>query len=593
MASGKQIQGAGCSFLIDECGKQDQFIRETLSLEQKRLLEVTEKYSREKVLPRADEIDSSADGVLVGLLKGAGDLGLFGVDVPKRFGGQGLGTVESTLIAESVGHVSSFTVAFMCQTGIGMLPLYHYGSEELKKRYLGRLASGEMIGGYALTEAGAGSDAAAIKTSAKLDGNNFRLDGEKSFCTNGGFADLFSVFAKVDGGLPTAFLIERSMSGVSNGEDRKRMGLRGSSTASVVLKNAEVPSSNMLGDVGQGQRIALGVLDAGRFKLGAACLGGAKRVVALSAKYANERSQFGMPIAKFGLIRSKISEFVCRTYLLESMIYRIAGTIDGLVAKLEDTGLCRGHALGNAFHDMAVEASIAKIYGSETMFYVSDEGVQIHGGYGFLSDFEVERFFRDCRIYRIFEGTNEINRLLIPAQIMRRVMKGGLPLLERFQSILSGLKDGFGVEYDGPFKELVGQVEGVKRLAIYLSGVAMNTLGEGLKKRQDILAAISEIVVDSYVLDSGLARVISVSSTGDDEMAKRYSKICALMLAKRIPMLKTIARQALIDMQGGSWDEALPYLKALRRIMEEPVMDVNAISDAIAQRALEFESYNA
>jgi alkylation response protein AidB-like acyl-CoA dehydrogenase len=585
-------QSIGCSFLTCECGQQEQFVRESLTADQVALSEVAANYSRENVLPLASEVESGADGVLVGLLKGAGDLGLFRVDLPKRFGGLGLGTVESTVIAESINHVSSFTVAFMCQTGIGMLPLYHYGSEELKERYLGRLANGEMIGGYALTETDAGSDAAAIKTTAKLDGDKFTLDGEKSFCTNGGFADLFSVFTKIDGDSPTAFLVERAMPGVSNGVDRKRMGLHGSSTASVVLSEAQVPKSNMLGEIGQGQRIALGVLDAGRFKLGAACLGGAKRIISLSTKYANERAQFGKPIATFGMIRRKISESVCRTYLLESLIYRIAGAVDEISEVLEAAGDCRGRSLGSAFHDMAVEASIAKIYGSETMSLVADEGVQIHGGYGFLKDYEVERFFRDCRIYRIFEGTNEINRILIPSQIIRRAMKGTLPLLEKFQGTLAALKDGFGPTGVGPYGELVGQVEGIKRLAIYLSGVAMNTLGEGMKDKQSVLAAISEITIDAYVLDSGLSRAIIASKNGDEEIAGRYSKICAVMLARRIPALKTIARQTLIDMQGGSFDSSLPYLKALGRIVEEPVIDADAIDDAIAGRALEHERYN-
>lgn len=580
----------GGSFLLETCGSRPTFIPDNLDEQQRELAEMATEFSRREALAITDRIEAKEEGLVPLLMKKAGELGLLMAEIPPEFGGLGLNKVTATVIAENMTHQGSFSVTFMCHTGIGTLPLLYYGTSEQKAKYLSKLATGEMIGAYALTESEAGSDALAGRARATLskDGGHYILNGEKIYCTNGGISDLITVFAKVDGDKFTAFIVEKGTSGLSIGHEEGKMGIHGSSTVAVLLNDAKVPVENVLGEIGRGHKIAFNTLNIGRFKLGAACMGSCKRMIETIAPQANQRRQFGKAIGQFELIRQKIARATCLTYIMESLAYRYAGDLDTLLDSLDKTKPDYFDRVHDALEDLSVEAAIAKVYGSEALSFVADESVQIFGGAGFIRGYVVEQEYRDCRVNRIFEGTNEICRLIIPGTIIKRAMAGKIALMPKLSEILKGLKVGYATTGN----PLADQVEGLKRLAIYVTGVAAQKLADGLKERQAIAGTISDLIMEAYALDSGVSRALAIEKSGPSDKVLRYRAICEATIAERIPILISRARQTLINIADGNGQEFTPYLRAIPRIIQPISVNTDKLYDQIAARILERERYD-
>jgi alkylation response protein AidB-like acyl-CoA dehydrogenase len=581
----------GGGFLIDSLQAADIFVCEELSFEHRGLAEAASKFSTREVFSKAERIEAKEEGLMSKLIRQAGEQGLLMAEVPEEFGGAGLGAVPAAVIAENITHQGSFSVAFMCHTGIGMMPLVYFGNEEQKKRYLPKLASGEMIGAYALTEADAGSDAMAVKTKAVLSGDkrHYILDGEKLFCTNGGIAGLVTVFAKTEGGRLTAFLVEKNFEGISYGKEEEKMGIHGSSTVPIILTQAKIPVENVLGTVGEGHKIAFAVLDIGRFKLGAACIGTMKRLIELMTAYSNERHQFGRPISSFELIRKKIAGAVIDTYLAESSVYRFAGAFDNAMDKAKSDPDPANAKIG-VLKEYAVESSIIKVFCSEVLDQMADEAVQIYGGYGYIRDYPVEHHYRDSRINRIYEGTNEINRMVIAGTLLKRALAGTLPLMERLQEILVQLKTGFpAVSETQLMGRCADQIEKLKRLAIYLAGVAAQKFTTQIEKHQSVLALVADLAIDAYVLESGLIRAVKVK--GIKAAPTLHEIVITAAIAERLPRLFDRTRQALINIAEGDEKTASPYLKAFDRLVSYMYVDTDALYEKIADHALEREGY--
>ncbi|MFH1829316.1 MAG: acyl-CoA dehydrogenase family protein [Pseudomonadota bacterium] len=557
----------GGDFLIRPCEGAHTFTPESFSGEERKAANVANAFLHDDVLPNSENIEEMKDGVLRSLLKHAADAGLVNAYIPESYGGKGLSQVACALIAENISLQGSFVVSQVSHTGIAMLPLVCYGKEAQKDRYLSKVASGEMILAYSLTEPEAGTDVRAIRTKAVLsnDGKHYTLNGEKAFCTNGGIADLFTVFAKIEGqkGL-SAFLIERNTPGFNIGEEDQKMGILGSSTTPIILNNVKVPRSNVLGEEGRAHYIAYNVLNAGRLRLAASCVGQMKHLIRECTERAKARVQFAKPIAEFELIRHKIARMAMRTYVTESLVYRAARCIDAaLTSGTMD--------LASALSEFSIEAAIAKVYGSEALFFSSDEAVQLFGGYGFMRKYSVEQRYRDCRINRIFEGTNEILRLFIAAELIKRAMKMRLPLLKRFEEISAGLKGGFSSE------SITDQAEALKRLAIYVAGTAAQKFGEHLKERQSVMAAIADLTMESYAFDSAVARAISASKEVD-----HFKEICQAYAADRLPYIVLKARKALANI--GLGDD-----KALSKIIEIPICNTDSMLNSVASHVLRCE----
>jgi len=482
----------GGSFLLNPVGSVEVMAPEFFSPEQRALYETAMRFTREEVLPRAERIERKDFALLRELIRKAGELGLLGVDVPEAYGGSGLDKTSSLLVTEAKSLLGSWSVTFGAQTGIGTLPIVYFGTEAQKAKYLPKLASGEWVAAYALTEAGSGSDALGARTRAvkSADGQYWVLNGSKQYITNAGFADVFVVFAKVDGNQFTAFIVERGTPGLTIGPEERKMGIRGSSTCPLIFEDAKVPVENLLGDIGRGHQIAFNILNVGRLKLGAGVVGGMKLHLAGAVAWASERKQFDTPIIRFGLSREKLARMVADVYAVESMAYRTSGHIDGLIAQ--------GASSLAAIEEFAIEASILKVMGSELAGRLVDDAVQLHGGYGYIEEYPVERAYRDVRINRIFEGTNEINRMLVTGMLLKRAMKGTL-----------GLFDG------GEPKVGSGDaaVEHLKQLALLCLKVAVESYGPALEEHQVVLAAIADIVMDAYALDSMESRNRQLAKT--------------------------------------------------------------------------------
>ncbi|MBX6341352.1 MAG: acyl-CoA dehydrogenase family protein, partial [Thermomicrobiaceae bacterium] len=475
---------------------------------------------------------------------------------------------------EELARVGGFAVTYGAHVTLGTLPLVYFGTEEQKQRYLPRLVSGEWIGAYALTEPGSGSDALGAQARATLapDGRHYTLNGTKQFITNAAFADLFIVFAKVDGERFTAFLVERDFPGVMIGAEEAKMGIKASSTAQLVLANATVPVENVLGEVGQAHKIAFNILNVGRFKLGAANAGGARNVLGLATAFAAERQQFGRPIASFGLIQHKLAEMATRTYAAESAAYRTVGLIERAIA-----GRSGADAVLAGVEEYAVESSIIKVLGSETLSYVVDEAVQIHGGYGFIQHYAVERAYRDARINRIFEGTNEINRLLIPGMLLRRAMKGQLPLVEAATRLRSELLEPSFDEPEGDWARETAAVAGLKKLALMVAGLAAEKYGLALEEEQEVLAAIADIAIGAYASESAVLRARQSGDEVAAEMARLY-------LAETLDGCQRAALAVLPRLAEG--DDLRLMASAARRLTRQEPADLIAARRRIAAAVL-------
>ena len=551
----------GGAWLTDDVEAGTILTPEKLSEEHRLIGRTAQEFVDTEVLPVLDRLEAKDWNLSRSLIKRCGDLGLLGTDVPEAFGGVELDKASSLLVGEAVGRCASFATTFGAQTGLAITPLVCFGSDDQKRRYLPGLVSGEMVGAYALSESGSGSDALSARARAvKQDDGSFLLNGEKMWISNGGFADLYVVFAKVvDGtdsaGQFTAFLVERGFAGVSCGKEEHKMGLHGSSTTPLILQDARVPAGNVLGEIGKGHKVAFNVLNYGRFKLGAMCSGGARRVIGQAWAYAAQRKQFGQPIGSFGAVRHKLAEMVIREYAVEAMLYRTAGLIDAAVDGSKDSG-----AVLAALEEFAIEASILKVASSEMIDYVVDENVQIHGGNGFVHDYPAEMQYRDARVNRIFEGTNEINRLLIPGMLAKRAVKGTLPIIAAAKALQDELlSPSIDTPGDGPLDAARKAVGGMKKTALMVLGTAMQTYGNRLTDEQEVLTRCADVIIDVYASESVLLRATAAGSP-------LHATVAQVFVNDAAGRVEIAARDALAAMADG--DTLRVLTAALRRLMK-------------------------
>ncbi|MBK7977652.1 MAG: acyl-CoA dehydrogenase family protein [Deltaproteobacteria bacterium] len=539
----------GGSFLWEEAGSRKIMAPELFTDEQREFARTAREFTEKEIHPRLASIEAKDPGVVPDLLRKAGELGLLMVDVPEEYGGIGASKVTSMLVAEQFATIGSFAVSLGAHTGIGTLPIVYYGTPEQKARYLPDLATGNKLAAYALTEANSGSDALAAQARAVLspDGSYYRLDGSKQFITNAGFADLFTVFAKIDGERFTAFLVERRTRGVSVGPEEHKMGIRGSSTCTLILDDVRVPAENVLGAIGHGHKIAFNTLNIGRLKLGVATLGGSKDALEFATRYALDRKQFGKPIASFGLIREKLADMALRILVNESLGYRTTGMIDEHLAHAEND-----EDKARAIEEFSVEASILKIYGSEALDFVADEAVQVLGGYGFIEEYPVARILRDSRIFRIFEGTNEINRLIVPGTLFRRAMKGELPLMDVTERVTADAAAGRVPPVGGSQHEIArGIAERAKWTTLFVTRAAIEKYLGTVAEEQEVLGVIADRIQDCFAIDSLVARSAVIREHGSDT-AKDF--VSAALVAYIPPVWSRVfhtARHLLMDMLDG------------------------------------------
>jgi alkylation response protein AidB-like acyl-CoA dehydrogenase len=560
------------------------FTPERLTEEHRLIGRTAQAFVDNEILPVLDKLEQKDWALARDLVVKGAELGLLGVDVPEAYGGLGLDKVTSLVVSEKLARSASFGATFGAHANLTIVPLMLFGSEAQKKKYLPRLLSGEIVGAYGLSETGSGSDALGARTKAtKQADGSFLLNGEKMWITNGGFADLFVVFAKVDGEHFTAFLVERAW-GVKSGKEEHKMGLHGSSTTALIFQDVKVPAENVLGEVGKGHKVAFNVLNFARFKLGAMCSGGASGAIGESAKYAATRRQFNTPIAKFGAIRHKLGEMVVRTYAVESLLYRTAGLVD---ARIDATPheATDGSAALNSFEEYAVESSIAKVAGSETLDFVLDENIQIHGGNGYVHDYPAERHYRDARVNRIFEGTNEINRLLIPGMLVRRALKGDLPLIPAAKALQDELLSppSAPATDEGVLAEERQAVAAFKKVALMVLGVAMQTFQQKLTDEQEVLMHAADILMDVYAAESAVLRA-QAATTAKHARASLHVDAARVFVNDAAMRIDASARQALAATVDG--DMLRTLLAALRRLVKVTPINTAALRRTIADETV-------
>ena len=585
----------GGEFIIRKTTTSEIFTPEEWTEEHHMIAKMCDDFIAQEILPNIERIDKMEEGLMPSILEKAGELGLLGLSVPENLGGMGVDFKTSLLATEHLGHGYSFSVAFGAHTGIGTLPLLYYGNESQKEKYIPKLATGEWKAAYCLTEPGSGSDANSGKTKAVLskDGKNYILNGQKMWITNGGFADLFTVFAKIDNDKNlTAFLVEAKSEGISLNPEEKKMGIKGSSTRQVFFNNVVVPIENMLSDRENGFKIALNILNIGRIKLGAGVLGGAKGAINETIKYANEREQFGRIISKYGAIRFKLAEQVIRTYVLESATYRAGQNIDDAIAGFIASGIDKGTATLKGIEQFAPECAILKVAGSECLDYVVDEAVQIYGGMGYSAESTVERAYRDARINRIFEGTNEINRMLIVDMVLRRAMKGELDLMGPAMKVAGELMS--IPEMTEPSTNALGNeeryLEGFKKCILMVAGSAVQKLMQTLSKEQEILMNVADLAIWIYQAESVLLRVQKkIEKVGDEACAVDIA-IAKSYFYETADRIEKAAKDAIYSFAEG--DEARMMLMGLKRFTKVEAFNPKNARQLIAQKLIEDRKYN-
>jgi len=585
-AAATPLQAQGGAFLLEDRAPEDVFTFEDLTDEHRAIARTVDQFWTNEVEPNLNAIRQLKPGLALSILRKSAALGLTAIAIPERFGGMEMDLASVMIASEHLARDGSYGSWHSAHTGIGTLPVLLFGTEEQKQKYLPRLAEADLLAAYALTEPLAGSDALAVRTRADLsvDGRYYILNGQKMWITNGGAADLFTVFAKVGGEKFTAFLVERSFGGVSSGAEEHKMGMKGSSTTAVYFDNVRVPVENVLGEVGRGHIIAFNILNMGRLKLGAGALGGAKDVIALSVKYAKQRKAFGTTIAHFGAIQHKLAEMAIRTFAVESMVWRVVGLIEHQLSPstpAQSTGT-RGEI--KALEAYAAECSMIKVCASEMLDYVVDEGVQIHGGYGYHQDYAVERAYRDSRINRIFEGTNEINRLLITGMLLKRAARDQLPLTSAMQAVLNGTGEPAAVLTTSD--EELRLVRGAKKVALLGIGVAYSKYQEELGKQQEILMNLSDIVMEAFAMESTLLRSRKLKASGKGANAADMSAVFLREAMSRVD----ISAQAILGAccAGKALQEKLV---ALRLLTDYDPVNAIELRRAIAGRLLAAESY--
>ncbi|PYS63657.1 MAG: acyl-CoA dehydrogenase [Acidobacteria bacterium] len=581
----------GGSFLIEERTPAEIFTPEDFNEEHRMIAETTRQFMDAEVVPRIDELENKDWKLARELVKKGAELGLVGANIPEEYDGLGLDQTSGALIAENLGRSASFATTLGAQSGIGLMPIVYFGTEAAKKKYLPQIAAGDLITAYALTEAGSGSDAMAAKATAKLsdDGKEYVLNGEKMFITNGGFADIYIVFAKVDGDKFTAFIVERQ-EGCQPGAEEHKMGIKGSSTTPLILADAKAPVENLLGEVGKGHKIAFNILNIGRFKLGAMCLGGMKVALTYSVRYANERQQFGKSISAFGAIKSKLGEMAIRTWIGEAMIYRTLGLIEAGLAAVGDSKDMDARL--KAIEEYAAECSIIKVALSEYCDYITDEMVQIYGGYGYSADYPAERAYRDTRINRIFEGTNEINRMLIPGRLMKAAMSGRLALLPAAQALMDEILSPSMASFDTDESLLATEqklAQNAKKVALMTLGTAAQKYMMGLAEQQEILMGVADIIMDAYAMESAILRTLKLARAQGEDSAARYIDMTRVFCNDAVERIEMHAKNTLAAMAEG--DELRTLLAALRRFTKMTPTNTVALRQRIAGAMIEANRY--
>ena len=580
----------GGRFLIENLLAERIFIPEDFSEEHRQIQITTSRFLDEQVLPQVEALETKQNDLSRRLIEQASELGLCSILVPEQYGGLELDLTSQLIVAEQMGRYAAFSTTYGAQVGIGLLPLVFFGNQEQKQRYIPKLISGEWIAAYCLSEPQTGSDALAARTSAKLsnDRKHYVLNGEKMWVSNGGWANLYTVFVKVDGNKFTAFLVERTMEGVKPGAEENKMGIRGSSTTPVALENVHVPVENMLGEIGRGHIIAFNILNLGRLKLCASCSGGSKDVIAETIRYAKQRRAFGHAIAEFGLIKHKMAEMAIRVFATESMVYRISGMVDKELTNLPWEKEEAAGIVLKTLEERAIECAIAKVYGSETLDYVVDEGVQIHGGYGFHQDYMVERAYRDARINRIFEGTSEINRLLITNMLLKRASQGRLNLLKAIAKVQTNVEANNLTDdvRKGPLADQRQLVQQTKKIALLALGAAYQHFGETIKNEQEVAAAISNILITTYATESSLLRAEKLVARGQGKQAADMVRVLVDDLILQIRNYTSVVLAACY--QGPALQTKI---KLLHRLTDFIPLNSIALRRRIASRLIQAEKF--
>jgi alkylation response protein AidB-like acyl-CoA dehydrogenase len=584
---------SGGSFLLEERQTAEVFTPEDFSEQQQMIGQTTEEFAVNEILPQVEKIEHKDYSVSRALLKKAGDLGLSGVEIPEAYGGLEMDKVTAAIIADHMAKYAGFATTWGAHSGIGMLPIVYFGTEEQKKKYLPRLASGETVGAYALSEATSGSDALNCRARAELtpDGKHYILNGEKMWITNAGFADLFTVFAKIDGEKFSAFLVERTFPGFSIGNEEHKMGIRGSSTCPVILNDCKVPVENLLGEIGKGHVIAFNILNVGRFKLGAMCVGGARVSIESAVSYARQRKAFGKTIGDFGLVREKIANMATLIYVGESLVYRTVGMMDTLLSEIDSASPDAAKEKRKAIEEYAVECSILKVWGSEMIDYVVDETLQIYAGYGFVEEYPAERAYRDARINRIFEGTNEINRLIITGFLLKRAMSGQLPLMPAIKKLMDEVLSGPTVseEIEGPLAEERKLVAQAKKLGLFIAGSATQKYMMAIQDQQEVMGAIADMTIEIYAMESAVLRAQKMVEQKGEASAALPIALTRVYLTQALEKVEAAARKVIADVAEG--DMLRTQLAIVRRLSKHEPFNTIALRQEIAQKTIEAGKY--
>jgi alkylation response protein AidB-like acyl-CoA dehydrogenase len=584
----------GGSFLLEERQTADVFTPEDFSEQQQMIGQTTEEFAVNEILPQAEKIEHKDYSVSRDLLKKAGDLGLSGVEIPEAYGGLEMDKVTAAIIADHMAKYAGFATTWGAHSGIGMLPIVYFGTEEQKKKYLPKLATGETVGAYALSEATSGSDALNCRARAVLssDGKHYILNGEKMWITNAGFADLFTVFAKIDGEKFSAFLVEKTFPGISIGAEEHKMGIRGSSTCPVILNDCKVPAENLLGEIGKGHVIAFNILNVGRFKLGAMCVGGARVSIESAVAYAKQRKAFGKTIGDFGLVREKIANMATLIYVGESLVYRTVGMMDTLLSEIDSASPDAAKDRRKAIEEYAVECSILKVWGSEMIDYVVDESLQIFAGYGFVEEYPAERAYRDARINRIFEGTNEINRLIITGFLLKRAMSGQLALMPAIKKLMDEVLSGpsVGEEIEGPLSEERKLVAQAKKLGLFIAGSATQKYMMAIQDQQEVMGAIADMTIEIYAMESAVLRAQKIVEQKGEAAAALPIAMTQVYLTQALEKVEAAAKKVIADVAEG--DMLRTQLAIVRRLSKHDPFNTIALRQQIAQKTIEAGKYS-
>ncbi len=583
----------GGSFLLESRALEEVFTPEDFSEQHQLIAQTAEEFAQKEILPNLEKMEHKDYSVSRELLKKAGELGLSSSEIPEAYGGLEMDKVTAAVICDHIAKYAGFATTWGGHTGIGTLPIVYFGTEQQKQKYLPRLATGEIIGAYALSEATSGSDALNCRARAVLssDGKHYVLNGEKMWITNAGFADLFTVFAKVDGEKFTAFLVERTFPGFSIGAEEHKMGIRGSSTCPIILNDCQVPAENVLGEIGKGHLIAFNILNIGRFKLGAMCVGGARNSLDSAIAYAKQRKAFNKVIADFGLVREKLANMAASIYVGEAMTYRTVGLMDSALAAVDKSAADAGKQTLKAIEEYAVECSIIKVWASEMLDFVVDETVQIYGGYGFVEEYPAERAYRDARINRIFEGTNEINRLIITGFLLKRAMSGQLQLMPAIKQIMDEVLAGpsMGDEVEGVLAEEQKLVASMKKLGLFAAGAATQKYMQAIQDQQEIMGAIADMTVEVYAMESALIRAEKIATAQGEAAAALPIAATKLYLAKAADKIESSARKVIAAVADG--DMLRTQLSILRRLAKHDPYNVIELQQQIALKIVERGKY--